>query len=317
MALSSGTGSAALNRAANSVRLLLLLMPELPEVEHVRQTLEPHLLGAKIVSVELRRRDVLRSSDGKRKGRVNQVDLLAGTRVARVIRHGKNLAIVADNGRLVCIHLGMTGQLFIKRFHDDRPQLRSRLSLKHVHCIWQLHRVDAEPLQLIFRDPRRFGGMWAFDSNEMLCQQRVGQLGPDALSIAARQLRDALKNSARPIKAALLDQATLAGVGNIYADEALFLSAIRPQSRSKAIPAERVAKLANAIRVVLRRAIKAGGSSVRDYVDGNGNAGKFALRHKVYGRGNQPCLRCGSTLKQGQVGQRTTVWCGQCQRPYR
>jgi formamidopyrimidine-DNA glycosylase len=164
----------------------------------------------------------------------------------------------------------------------------------------------------LFRDPRRFGGLWSFPSQDAL-QTRWSTLGPDALSITTKQLAEAIANSRRHIKAALLDQAVLAGVGNIYADESLFLASIRPKRLAKALKASEIAALAAAIRQTLANSIATGGSTLRDYRDANGQAGSSQLTHAVYGRAGDLCIRCGSGLKSAQVSQRTTVWCPHCQ----
>ena len=231
------------------------------------------------------------------------------------MRHGKNLAIIADTAQTICVHLGMTGQLFAHSPNRSNPHC-STLAMDHVHCIWQLV-CDRGDVQLLFRDPRRFGGIWIFDAYESLCDQRLQQLGPDALAITAAHLHRALSGTTRPIKSALLDQTVLAGVGNIYADESLFLARVHPLSCTRSIPRAAITILARSIRSVLKRAIRAGGSSIRDYVDGNGEAGDFAIRHHVYGRGGEPCIRCGKALARTTVAQRTTVFCAGCQRRYR
>jgi formamidopyrimidine-DNA glycosylase len=291
-------------------------MPELPEVEHLRRTLEPRLIGAEVVNVDLRRRDVLRAAGGKRRGNITPDVLLVATRITQLTRHGKNMSIVGETGRVVCVHLGMTGQLFLRS-----PTRSSEIARKgkgnHVHCIWQLRDLSGNKLQLVFRDPRRFGGLWAFDSQRSLCDQRLHELGPDALSISPSQLNEALSRTKRSIKAALLDQAMLAGVGNIYADEALFLAKIHPLSKSTSIPARQTEVLARSIQQVLIGAIEAGGSSIRDYIDGNGDAGEFTINHCVYGRGGEPCTQCEKLLRQTTIAQRTTVYCPACQKRFR
>lgn len=290
-------------------------MPELPEVEHLRRTLEPRLIGAKILAVDLRRRDVVRDCGGKRRGEVSDADLLAGARIARLMRHGKNLAIVGDRGRVICVHLGMSGQLFL-RTSAPTAKRSAKGVWKHEHCVWRLRSANGRASMLVFRDPRRFGGLWLFDSIESLQACRWEYLGPDALLVTARQLHRALHGARRSVKAALLDQGALAGVGNIYADEALFLAQIHPLSQASSLAKPQTTTLARSIRTVLKRAIDAGGSSIRSYVDGNGNAGEFTLEHRVYGRGEAPCFRCGSTLVQTTVAQRTTVFCTRCQRRF-
>ena len=288
-------------------------MPELPEVEHLRRTLEPRLRGAKVVSVDLRRRDVVRDASGRRRGRILPEQLLVGAHIVQLMRHGKNLALISDCGGIVCVHLGMSGQLFVEAAVDSN---NSRTRRDHTHCTWRLWH-DHRDWLLRFRDPRRFGGLWLFPSTESFRERRLHQLGPDALSISATQLRDALSGTDRTVKCALLDQGVLAGVGNIYADEALFRAGLHPLSRARSLRLPEIDSLAAAIREVLASAVSAGGSSIRSYIDGNGNAGNFTSKHCVYGRGGKPCLRCGKPLVQATIAQRTTVYCTACQRRFR
>jgi formamidopyrimidine-DNA glycosylase len=278
-------------------------MPELPEIEHLRRTLDPWLLGARVREANLIRRDVLRARpDGCD---LNQA-LLAGARVVDLRRRGKQVAIVASDGRALCIHLGMSGRLWIEPHRQPRPLP------DHVHCRWRIDGPRGRG-ELIFRDPRRFGGLWAFASMQDLERQRWSALGPDALAIAAAQLRARLADSSRSIKAALLDQAAVAGVGNIYADESLFASRIHPLRSCRRLEAEDWSALAAALRLVLRRAISAGGSTLRDYRDADGSPGLFTIAHRVYGRAGLPCPRCRSVLRSLVVAGRTTVACPGCQ----
>lgn len=195
----------------------------------------------------------------------------------------------------------MSGQLV----HSHRP-----LECSHVHVRWRLD----DGSYLSFRDPRRFGGVWAFETEAELRERRWRGLGIDALSLTGTKLRDALRDRKRPIKGALLDQTIVAGVGNIYADEALFASGIRPDRACASLAPEEVNALVRALRQILLMAIDAGGSSIRDYVNGSGNRGWFQVRHAVYGRGGLGCVRCGQKLASLTVAQRTTVMCRACQR---
>ena len=303
-------------------------MPELPEVERVRQSVEARVLGHTVARVQLGRRDVLvmpgdpaggwsRSGSEARPRRYTQADLLAGSRIVSVRRHGKQLALVGDAGRVVLVHLGMTGQL-----RALAPGARGPTD--HVHVVWTLQDERGATGRLIFRDPRRFGGVWSLASPEAL-SERWAALGPDALGITANDLRRALNPAsdqraltARPkttsIKAALLDQATLAGVGNIYADEACFRAGISPARPVDRLGASEIEGLAEAIRSVLQQALAAGGSTLRDYVDAEGNAGGAQRLHAVYGRSGQACVTCSEALSSARIAQRMTVWCPRCQR---
>jgi formamidopyrimidine-DNA glycosylase len=286
-------------------------MPELPEVERIRLSLLPHLVGSRITRAVLHRADICesfeRSADGVRTKPTNSADLLQNDTVTELRRLGKQLAIVSRSGRVVCVHLGMSGQLLWKKPGEDFPR-------GHVHAEWRVRGRDPEQGRLFFRDPRRFGGLWTFDSVQSLEQARWSALGPDALDLSFDQLRRGIEGSRRSIKAALLDQGVTAGVGNIYADEALFLAGVRPTRLAGRVKPSESINLAAAIREVLRRSIETGGSTLRDYVDADGRRGSAQTSHAVYGRGGRPCVRCGRTLRQAQVAQRTTVWCGHCQK---
>ena len=297
-------------------------MPELPEIEHLRRSLEPHLIGARLAAVDLRRAEVVKRTGGRtpaqqgkrKKATVLPGDLLAGCTIVDLKRHGKNMAIIADSGAVLGVHLGMSGQM---RVLGNGETLNS---LTHVHCVWEVESGKASRpasrngSQLIFRDPRRFGGLFVFASLEQLRERHWNQLGPDALTIADDELAAALTATRRPIKAALLDQSVLAGVGNIYADEALFAARIHPLTPSHRLKRPLVNRLATEVRHVLRQAVEAGGSTLRDYVDGGGNAGGYGASHQVYGRGGKSCADCGQRLRSISVAQRTTVFCATCQR---
>ncbi|MGP1273317.1 MAG: bifunctional DNA-formamidopyrimidine glycosylase/DNA-(apurinic or apyrimidinic site) lyase [Phycisphaerales bacterium] len=299
-------------------------MPELPEVESVRRSLAARVLGCTVTGVVVRRREVVvtpddppggfsrqRSPRWGRPRRVPKPGLLVGAAIASIERHGKQLAIVGtrdgQDAGVLLVHLGMTGEIMA-----PGPGGRLRAAA-HVHVLWTLRRSDGAPAgRLAFRDPRRFGGIWTLPSRESLAQ-RWADLGPDGISITGHALRSRLHGSARPIKAALLDQRTVAGVGNIYADEALFLARLHPARRCDMIDPAGYEALAEAIRRVLARAIELGGSTIRDYRDARGLVGQAAREHRVYGRAGLPCSVCSRTLVAGTVAQRTTVWCPRCQ----
>lgn len=275
-------------------------MPELPEVESVRRTIQPHVVGRRIRQALLDRADVV-------VGEASPAALLQGARVARLERLGKHLAIIADDGRVLVVHLGMSGQLFWLAPGG------SLANPSHVHARWRL--VDGRGVDagtLVFRDPRRFGGLWTLP-DEVALREHWKALGPDALDVPAAVLRQACAKSARAIKSVLLDQHVLAGVGNIYADEACFGARIHPRRRARTLKPAEVEALARCVREVLSRAIEHRGTTLRDFVDGEGRAGGYRLQHAVYGRAGQACVRCGVTLKSAIVGGRTTVWCPTCQ----
>ena len=284
-------------------------MPELPEVESVRRSLLPHLRGATVSAAILLRNDICESRNA-RGGLVTSspARLLQGALITHILRRGKQLAIIADDGRALCIHLGMSGQVLA--ISPDRPAP----DFTHIHATWLVRRPNANPTLILFRDPRRFGGLWTFPSLEALHRSRWNSLGPDALDADPAHLHTAAKSSNRPIKALLLDQSVLAGVGNIYADEALFLARLHPRSSSNRLSPEDCHSLALAVRHTLAAAIQAGGSTLRDYRDADGRPGTAAASHHVYGRCGQPCTRCRTTLISDTIAQRSSVWCPQCQQ---
>ncbi len=289
-------------------------VPELPEVESVRRSLLPLVRGRVVVDVVLYRRDVViapgdpvggHARQRKRAGAcspraVSSNDLLHNARITDILRRGKQMAIITEPGRALVVQLGMTGTLE-RVSPDDQPDA-------HTHAVWTMD----SGARFRFHDPRRFGGLRVFASRGEL-EAHWALLGPDALTIRGEELRSALAGSKRAIKAALLDQGVLAGVGNIYADESLFRSGINPRFRADRLSDEQVALLASSIREILTHAVSDGGSTLRDYADAEGKPGSYQSRHAVYGRGGLPCQTCGRMLATGLLVQRTTVWCRGCQ----
>ncbi len=224
-------------------------MPELPEVECLRRSLIPHVLGKGVVSAILRRSDMLEVAGEENASAA--AHLLAGCRVVELRRHGKQLAVVGEKGarrRVLVIQLGMTGHVGYLRAGEPLSET------KHVHAEWTLESGG----RLVFRDPRRFGGLSALGSEAGLAE-RWGALGPDALTIKGEELVGTLGRSQRAVKAALLDQGVLAGVGNIYADESLFRAGLHPLKPSASIPRAGIMRLAKEVRGVLAAAVRAGG----------------------------------------------------------
>lgn len=286
-------------------------MPELPEVEHLRRTLAPWLVGARIAAVRVRRRSVVKF---RRAAKIERV-LLADAVVAALHRHGKQMAIEATDGRVLVVQLGMTGSMSI-----DQGCAPSGMQARHRHVLWELEpaasadnaRRSRTLFTLAFRDPRRFGGLTPYATMGDL-RAAWSCLGPDALTIRSAALAANLARTRRPVKAALLDQSVVAGVGNIYADEALFRSHINPLKPANTLAAPAVARLAAALRTILAKASDAGGSTLQDYFDALGNPGTATQLHAVYGRGGQPCQVCGQSLVVCTITTRTTTYCPRCQ----
>ncbi len=269
-------------------------MPELPEVENVRRKLLPSLLGHSLQSPVVNRPDICDPWPNH---------LLDGATITSLLRHGKQLALIAHDGRAMCVHLGMTGAL--EALPATTPPA------PHTHVTWQIH---PGPNLLTFSDPRRFGGLWFFDSVDALRSTRWNTLGPDALLATPEDLLSACRGSTRAVKAALLDQSVIAGVGNIYADEALFASDVSPKRKAGRVDRSTWGRIVDNLRAILGSSILAGGSTIRDYRGPDGQPGTAQRTHQVYGRAGQPCHRCQTKLSTAQVGQRTTVWCRTCQR---
>lgn len=301
-------------------------MPELPEVERVRRSLESRIVGCTVDRVRILRRDVIATPRDPAGGfarnrsaraaerdtkptRLTSAAMLGGATIDRLDRRGKRLAIIATDGRALDVHLGMTGAVMMLGANDPLPD--------HTHILWILGTTRGSPRvshRMVFRDPRRFGGVWTCASVEDLVSRRWAALGPDALTITAPELGAGLAESRRAIKAALLDQSVLAGVGNIYADEALFLARIHPEADSATLAAPAIEKLAGAIREILGAAVAAGGSTIRDFAMPDGSAGSYQSSHAVYGRAGEPCPGCRrETLVALTVAQRTTTICPRCQ----
>jgi len=276
-------------------------MPELPEVETIVRDLVGPLTGATIEALDLRWRDVLRAG-------ADRLPRLAGAKITGVSREGKRIVIATDAGRgandttRIVVHLGMSGRLSMAPAAAPLEP--------HTHACVSLAGRDGE---LRFRDPRRFGGLWLFGALDGSSGMPfVGALGPDALTISTRALCGILQ-SRRQIKAILLDQQRIAGLGNIYADEALFRAGIHPLTPSSQLAPECVAALARAIRHVLRAALRFGGTTLIDYRRPDGQTGSYAAHHRVYGRDGKPCMRCGSLIVRRVVAGRSSHVCPSCQ----
>lgn len=299
-------------------------VPELPEVEQMCRSLAPGLIGASVMEARLLRAEMLERRGARRRkfsGEIPTRDvslrLLADGVIDRLERRGKHLAIVARDGRVLTVHLGMSGVMQWTGVDEDFAEALGPMLARHVHAWWRVRSPQGVEARLVFADPRRFGGLLAYPSMAALLAGEWGELGPDGLEIEGEALAAALSRSARMIKPALLDQRAVAGVGNIYADEALFEAGISPRARCRGLKVEQWGVLAEAIRRVLWRAVNAGGSTLRNYRDASGAPGRAQELHVVYGRGGEACVRCGGRLRQATLGQRTTVWCPNCQRSRR
>ncbi|SRR5579871_253204 len=266
-------------------------MPELPEVETVVRDVRPHLVGRRITRVELGRRQPLKTPPRK------IVELLEDATVESVERWGKNIVIRLQGGAWWLIHLGMSGRLAVSPASEARPP--------HTHGVFAL---DSGEYELRYSDPRMFGRIEVTRD----IPARLKKLGPEPLEIAEAEFVEGLRARRTRVKALLLDQSFVRGVGNIYADESLFRAMLDPRTVGARVKPDRAAALHRELQAVLREAIESKGSSVRTYLYGGGESGNYQYEHLVYGRAGEPCTRCGIVLKTGVVAGRTTVWCGKC-----
>jgi formamidopyrimidine-DNA glycosylase len=259
-------------------------MPELPEVETVVRTLASRLIGRTIISARFTSRFV---TPGSRTKLARQV---AGRRIVSVSRRGKFIVIRLDEGALA-VHLGMTGKLLI-----------AGIETAHTYGTFTL-----DEGMLLYDDPRQFGRIEWGDT-------RVKKLGPEPLEIGLAEFSRTLRSRKTQVKALLLNQAFIAGLGNIYVDEILFQSGIHPLAQASSLSAARAAKLHQAMVETLIMAIEHRGSSISDYVDADGNRGDFQMLHRVYGREGEPCVTCGRAIKKVVVAGRGTHYCPRCQK---
>lgn len=270
-------------------------MPELPEVETTRRGIEPHLVGQRVSRVIVRERRL-------RWPIPEDLDVcLSGQRIEAVERRAKYLLIKAQAGTLIA-HLGMSGSL---RLVDGELPVG-----KHEHVDILLE----SGMALRYTDPRRFGALlW---SEEPLSHVLLANLGPEPLGddFDGDRLFRLSRGRSMAVKPFIMDNAVVVGVGNIYASEALFAAGIDPRRAAGTISRARYLKLAEVIRQILAQAIECGGTTLRDFVGGDGKPGYFQQELFVYGRGGEFCKRCGAGLREIRLGQRSSVFCGGCQR---
>jgi formamidopyrimidine-DNA glycosylase len=272
-------------------------VPELPEVETVRRQLAPALEGATFVAVERIEPAMLRDCTPD----VVESEL-PGRRVESVGRLGKFLLVELQVGHVLTLHLGMTGQLLLDPAGDSA----------HTRFLFRLRDAQNQPFTLEFRDIRKFGRVHLTAAGPA---PRIGGLGPDAWlgRWDADYLERRLRNRTAPLKAFLLDQRHLSGIGNIYADEILWWAGLSPLRPSGSLNPAEVARLAEEIRLRLGEGVRLLGCSISDFVDTYGEPGEFQEGLRAYGRQGQECTRCGARLERVVVGGRGTAFCPGCQ----
>lgn len=270
-------------------------MPELPEVETTCRGIRPHLLGQVVTDCIVRQPKLRWPVPAELKE-------LSGNPITAVDRRAKYILLHSPVGTAL-VHLGMSGSLrLVEPFSTWR---------KHDHLALCL----GNGLQLRFHDPRRFG-CWLWVPGNPLDHPLLCDLGPEPLSgqFNARQLRQACAGRHRSIKECIMDAHTVVGVGNIYACEALHLAGIHPRRAAGKVGAGRMLKLVDAVKLVLRESISQGGTTLRDFVHGDGTPGYFRQRLRVYDRATQPCHNCETPIRRIVLGQRSTFYCPRCQR---
>ena len=296
--------AAALVRCAKG--LYLQTMPELPEVETVRRGLSPAMQDQVIARLEVNRADLRFPFPDRFRERVE------GARVTRMGRRAKFLVTELSSGEALIMHLGMSGRYTVNSaatadFHHDPGT-----NPAHDHVVFHMQGGAT----VTYNDPRRFGFMELWPIEDLDAYPRIAHLGPEPLSnqFSSAYLNEALHGKAAPIKAALLDQAVIAGLGNIYVCEALFRAGISPRRKAHSVAGKRAERLAPAINEVIAEAIAAGGSSISDFASASGELGYFQKQFDVYDREGAACNTCGAEVKRIVQSGRSTFFCGVCQR---
>jgi formamidopyrimidine-DNA glycosylase len=291
-------------------------VPELPEVEVTRRRIEPLLVGRRIRTVRTTAASYLFMTPPETLRR-----RLRGRTTTALGRLGKYLIAELDDGHRLVIHLGMTGQFFSQTASSVRllaAATRQALAPEEqatfrpdAHTHFRLAFDDDGP-GVYFRDVRKFGKLLLLEPEQR--HPRLERLGPDALEVSGELIFRASRKRRVPIKGLILDQSLLAGVGNIYADEALFLAGVRPARRAERMTRRECDLLAEAVGRVLRRSIETGGSSIRDYVAPDGRDGAYQFERHVYAREGEACFVCGNSIRKRVIAQRGTHYCPTCQK---
>lgn len=270
-------------------------MPELPEVETVVRDLRPLLTGRSIVSVRHSKKKLRRP--WKAAWNANAT----GAKIAGVRRRGKWILADLTGDSVLRVHLGMSGQLTVVAATTPEPD--------HLHLVFALDNRT----ELRLRDPRRFGAAEWFASRAALETEMNAELGPEPFALDAAAFHTAVTGTTRNLKAILLDQTIVAGVGNIYADEALFGAKLHPGRKGSSLTRAETDRLRLAIEAVIAKAIESRGSTIRDYVGGSGLRGGFQNKFAVYGRTDEGCPACGTAVTCERLAGRSSHYCASCQ----
>ena len=269
-------------------------MPELPEVQTVVNDLNKSIKGLTIKNVLISNRLIWREKRSRK-------TILRDKRILDVFRKGKNILIHLSDEQTLIVHLKMTGKLIYTTSKIDFP--------KHTHFAAELSKGF-----LYFNDIRRFGYFNLIRTGKLDEVSFLMSLGPDPFEIDKADFVKLLKSKNRKIKTLLMDQTVISGLGNIYVDESLFAAKIHPLRKGSRISSRKLDTLFEIIIDILKKAIKARGSSISDYVDGSGSTGEFQLSHKVYGHEGVPCPACGGKIKREVIAGRSAHFCPRCQR---
>jgi len=283
-------------------------MPELPEVETVMRGLEPVMVGQKIRYADIRRPDLRWPFPD------NMSQRLSGAKILRLHRRSKYILCDLDSGETLLIHLGMSGRMTISHELLGNFQYKPSTPAKHDHVILDLQ----DGARISFNDARRFGAMDLIDTKNLFDHNLIKLLGPEPLGneFNTPYLYSKLKGKAAPIKSALLDQRIVSGLGNIYVCESLWRAGINPKRLSGRVSRKKIDVLVPIIRDVLREAISAGGSSLKDHRQTNGDLGYFQHSFAVYGREGKKCnsANCSELIKRIVQSGRSSFYCAKCQK---
>jgi formamidopyrimidine-DNA glycosylase len=281
-------------------------MPELPEVETIARGLHNRVAGDTIESVWLGEKPEPLKSPA-----IEIAEVLEGSRIVEVRRVGKHIVFDLERAGKKARHAALRGQWIVHLGMTGRMQVTTPDAelAKHTHAVAKL----TSGREVRFVDPRRFGRLAVVRLDSQMARGFAAP-GDEPLDSQIERFVTLFRGRKTPIKSALLNQKLLSGVGNIYADESLFRSGIRPRRRAASLTREQLRKLHVALQEVLREAIALGGSSVSDYVDADGEEGFFQLQHRVYGREGEPCLACGAAIKRVVIAGRSSHYCSHCQK---
>ena len=285
-------------------------MPELPEVETIARGLRRAIVGKRLKGVKAIFPGIVRQN----------ADLFCRTMMGKTVlgvrRRGKYLLIDLSSGKTLLVHLGMTGNLLLDRQTRSSGKTTKEkapaheVGDKHDHVIFTF---CGEGLILRYNDQRKFGKLRVCDACDEQRTAELRGLGPEALDVSSAEFVRILRRRKGRIKSLLLNQKVIAGLGNIYADESLFGARIHPAQRSDRLSERKLKELHKSIKTTLRRAIKAGGSSIDNYLHIDGQIGGFQLQHQVYGREGERCRRCGAKIMRTKISQRSSYFCPRCQ----